>query len=378
MTQAPATGHTWVLVSHALLPNGPADRLASFLRREGLEVGLFAFPLPGGHRFRFTRLWPGDDKPDLNINAQRPVPLWQEAISVIRLTAFALRLRRRTDNSFILIGCDPLAYAEALFIFRLCRVNVKATAVWFVDWSAQRLSGRVSGPLYRWITKYALRHSAVSAAISEEALTAIRQLFAVDLTNDLVVLPNLPLWSGATQFVPWENRPRNVVYLGGLSPVQGVNILLELADSIKQHEITLHIAGDGPSVELIRKATSIHGSNMRFYDLLTDPDDLAAVLNDSRVGLALYDPTYPMHGYIDSLKTKDYLSAGLRVISTRTNDADDDILRHAAFDVTEITNAILTSIDSTLPSSPQSHNLVTSSLQPVAIMITLLEDFTIS
>ena len=125
---------------------------------------------------------------EIDINRDCHTGVWQELVSLGRLARYASRLRRLKSRPLILVGCDPLAYAEARFLFWLFGVNPNASAVWFVDWSAQRLKGRVSGPSYRWITQSSARRADAVLAISKEAAVAISDLVGSDLRRSILVV----------------------------------------------------------------------------------------------------------------------------------------------------------------------------------------------
>jgi len=64
------------------------------------------------------------------------------------------------------------------------------------------------------------------------------------------------------------------------------------------------------------------------------------LLLSARVGLAIYDPDFPMFQFNDPLKERDYLAAGLRVVSTLPRGVEDPRVQRVAYSATAIVQAI--------------------------------------
>jgi hypothetical protein len=73
--------------------------------------------------------------------------------------------------------------------------------------------------------------------------------------------------------------------------------------------------------------------------MVGDAGGLADVLLRARVGWALYDSGFPQYSFGDSLKTKDYLAAGMRVVSTLPQSVDDGIIATAQCSVPAVVEA---------------------------------------
>jgi hypothetical protein len=61
----------------------------------------------------------------------------------------------------------------------------------------------------------------------------------------------------------------------------------------------------------------------------------------ARVGLAIYDPEFPMFEFNDPLKERDYLAAGLRVVSTMPRGVEDPRVQRVAYSATAIVQAVV-------------------------------------
>lgn len=342
----------WVVVTHAMLPNGSSHRFVRALQREGYDVAFCATPLPGASMWRAERMLPGSAVPQVLADKGRPVPLIYEMRAVIDLGQFAWKLANMGYEKVILIGCDPLSFLEAITAFRCSPVRLSASAVWFVDWSAQRLQHPVTAVGYRAISRASMRLANITAAISPAAADALGSLRRS--SRDVVVLPNLPM--PAQRPVPWAQRERVVAYVGGLSEQQGVAILIGAAAVLVKEGVSVHVVGDGPASDLVVAAARLPG--VHFYGLMDDSDELAAIIGKARVGWALYDPDYPMHIFGDSLKIKDYMAAGTRVVSTLPTSLEDGVITAVSYSVVAVVEGTRRALTEPPAFEPSTHELV--------------------
>jgi len=148
-----------------------------------------------------------------------------------------------------------------------------------------------------------------------------------------------------------------VVYLGGLSQPQGVDVLLGAAATLVADEVTLDIIGDGPARQAVEEA-SARLPGVRFHGLVGDADLLAGVLLRARVGWALYDPGFPMHRYNDPLKIKDYLAMGIRIVSTLPTSIDDGVIATAQYGVPALVDATRRALVTAPSFEPSTHPLL--------------------
>jgi len=296
---------------------------------------------------------PGEQIPQILVDEERHVPPMRELRSAVDLTQFAWQLAKSGRREVVLVGCDPVSFLEAAAAFRSAPIRVRATAAWFVDWSAQRLQRRATAAAYRLATRGALRLADVTAAISPQAADAITRIGRP--RRAVVVLANQPLRLGTG--VAWPDRSRSVVYLGGLSQPQGVDLLLGAAAALAADEVTVDIIGDGPARRTVEAAIArLPGT--RFHGLVGDADLLADVLLGARIGWALYDPGFPMHSYNDPLKIKDYLATGMRIVSTLPTSIDDGVIATARYSVPAVVDATRQALVTVPSFEPSTHPLL--------------------
>ena len=358
----------WIVLTHAELPNGAAHRLVGALLRAGSEVGLCAMPLPGASRFRSEQMLPGEPLAAPLVDDPRPVPWRQELRSSLEVARYAWRVARAGRTELVVVGCDPVSFLEGVAAFHTAPVRVRAAAAWFVDWSAQRLQQRSTRAAYLAATHGTLRLADVAAAISPAAAEALSQVGRP--RHEVLVLSNQPLPVGSGP--PWSARRLSVAYLGGLSEHQGAEVLLGAARVLGQEGVAVEIAGGGPAAASV--AAAAQGlSNVRFHGVVDDVGRLARLLHGSRVGWALYDPRFPMHAYNDPLKIKDYLAAGMRVVSTLPTSADGGVVTVAGYSIASVVKATRAALSQPPRFQPWEDPLVLEAEQSLQTFVAAVE-----
>jgi len=355
---------TWVVATHVMLPNGPAHRLVQALLGKGYDVAFCAAPLPGTSRWRAEQMLPGEQAPRVLADEERHVPPTRELRSAAEFSRFAWKLARSGRREVVLVGCDPVSFLEAIAAFRTAPIRVRATAAWFVDWSAQRLQHSATAVAYRLATRGAVRLADVTAAISPQAADAITRVGYS--RRPIMVLANQPLRTGTG--VGWTERPRSVVYVGGLSQPQGVDVLLGAAAALAGDEVTVDIIGDGPANQAVQAGVA-DLPGVRFHGLVGDTRLLGEVLLGARVGWALYDPGFPMHRFNDPLKIKDYLAAGMRIVSTLPTSVDDGVIGTAQCSVPAVVDATRQALMTAPSIEPSNHPLLVDAQESLSAFL---------
>ena len=358
----------WVVVTHADLPNGAAHRLVGALLRAGHEVGLCALPLPGASRYRSERMLPGEPAAASLVDDPRPVPWRQELRNSLDVARFAWRVARGARRELVVVGCDPVSFLEGVAAFHMAPVRIRAAAAWFVDWSAQRLQQRSTRAAYLTATRATLRLADVVATITPASAAALSQVGRP--RHEVLVLANQPLAVGSGP--SWSSRRLSVAYLGGLSDHQGAEVLVGAARALGQEGVAVEIAGGGPAAASVAAAAPSL-PNVRFHGVVEDVGQLAQLLHGSRVGWALYDPRFPMHAYSDSLKIKDYLAAGMRVVSTLPTSVDDGVVNVAGYSLAEVVEATRTALSQAPRFEPSEHPLVLGAGQSLQTFVAAVE-----
>lgn len=315
-------------------------------------------------------MFPESTEPAVLVNRSRSVPWWQEGRSTLSIAHFARTLVEKGRHRAVVVGCDPLSFLQAAAACRLAQLEMVASAVWFVDWSAHRLERLPSATAYRTVSRLALRTADFAAAVTPAAASAIRELSRS--RREITILRNQPLSPKVVH--PWRGRPERVVYVGGLSDHQGLSILLGAAEVLDREGISVAIAGDGPGARHVADAAARLG-HVWFRGLVEDPDELTTLLQRSKVGLALYDPAFAQYRFGDALKIRDYLAAGLRVVSTLPTSVDDGIVSHVHYSIESVVKATRRALTEAPLFHPSGHPLVIEAGDTLKLFLAAVEDY---
>lgn len=113
----------------------------------------------------------------------------------------------------LLVGCNSAFFLEAWEAFRLTRTRIRAAAVWFVDWSEQRLARRLTGAVYLRATRVALDWPQRIATINLG--TSVVQKAPSRQPHDVLVLPSQAFALGSR--LPLVSRRVAVAWVAGAS-----------------------------------------------------------------------------------------------------------------------------------------------------------------
>jgi len=363
----------WIIATHLVLPNGAAHRLFNLLKTKYLLVGFCGVPFPGAQRTRKEFVFPSSAEKYI-FQARKRVSYFSYLNNIFYIFKYARKLKQRNEFPYRVVCCDPLMFLEIKVIFRLANVKTASVTLWFVDWSAQRLDSIISGFAYRLLIKLSGKFSTVIAGISESATAAIKKA----INDDSIVfstVPNIPLQFNESLIPKWENRKSTVVSMSGLLNEQGTSFMDLLSDLLNQVGIELIIIGDGPLASEIR-ALADSRPNVIYLGLIENIEELASHLGKAKVGLALYDPSFPMYSFSDSLKIKDYLSAGLKVVSTLPTSTQDKSIYVCNYDVQSIYESIVCALESEENPNYLNHPLLVEPIKAVEGFIRQVESIT--
>lgn len=293
--------------------------------------------------------------------------------NVYYIFQYARKLKTTTDVTYSVVCCDPLMFLQIKAIFRLVNVRTASVTLWFVDWSAQRLNSRISGFTYRLLTKLSGKCSTIVAGISESATVEIRSV----INNDSIIfltVPNIPILFNEDLIPNWANRGPAVVSMSGLLNEQGTSFMGALSELLNEIGVDLIIIGDGPQANEIKSIAKSY-SNVIYLGLIEKVAELAFYLGKAKVGLALYDPMFPMYSFNDPLKIKDYLSAGLKVVSTLPRSTQDKSIYVSNYDAQSIYESIVSALESEEIPDHCNHPLLIGSNKAVEEFIRQIESF---
>lgn len=348
----------FVVVTHALLPNGPAQRLVATLESKGHQVSLCALPMLGSDRTRMELHVTGAPELTCSVDLDSPVPWSRLPQNALDLRRFLRTLERRGWKAGPLIACDALAFLLASMM-AVGTMRLRPRVVYFVDFSPQRLERRLEAIAYKTVNRWATSLADAAATITEEARRGFSSIIGEKAASAMYILPNLPMAIG--NGVPWGARPMRVVSLGGLRSEHGAGLLPETimrSRELAGSDIEFEIVGKGPEYsKLVRQCQGLRG--VSFHGTVESVSDIGALLGSARVGLALYDPSFPMFAYNSPLKIRDYLAAGMRVVTTWPPAKEDGTVLPVAYTADAVSRGVVRALTQEQAGSPDRHELVT-------------------
>lgn len=233
----------------------------------------------------------------------------------------ALRVGGEYD---LFIGLEAINLLAGLFLKKIGKVK---TVVYYVsDYSPTRFGKTLFNSLYLALDRFCVKHADftwdVSPAMKKGRIEA--GLSEQDMKRVLHV-PN-GLFPSQIKSLPVSKRILNsLIYMGALYPEFGSDLAIRALGEIKKKipDATLHIIGGGDGLERLKnlvKKLNLEKSVV-LYGFVEDNSEMAKIVRNLYLGLAPYrtgDSSSRWYGwYGDSGKIRQYLAAGLPVVTTQ-------------------------------------------------------------
>ena len=249
-----------------------------------------------------------------------PMPRLPQAIAyMVGVFHSVLYYRRRRFD--VCVAVNPLNFLSAY----LLKVSGCAKLIVFysADYSPLRTRNRLLNYFYHVLDRFAATHSDASWNVSLEICEIRNKQGAKDVRH----IPNAPRISQFTRQESAASNPFILVYtfpkFSG-NTVQSNHMLQSLLDNFSSLRrelplLRLRLIGLGDFQPLLRPLVR-NESDLTYIDFMDvrQRDTLIQLLCDSSIGLALYDLSGGASHlrYGDSMKIREYLAAGLPVITT--------------------------------------------------------------
>lgn len=237
-----------------------------------------------------------------------------------------------SGKSELFVGADPLnALAGNILVFI---GKVDKTIFLSADFSLQRFPSKIMSQIYILLDKAAMFWSAQTWSVSKRIVDYRKKQRLADAKNK--ILPNAPFFDDVKRLPYKDIHKHDLVLVSALK--KGIVPFTLLIDAIEQlskrvTDVRLLIIGDGPEGKVLRDYVSKKKLDycVKFYGALSH-DDMFSVLVKSAVGIAVYEESDGKHFryFSDSMRTRDYLAAGLPVFFSGPSSIGSEILERDA------------------------------------------------
>ncbi len=221
------------------------------------------------------------------------------------------------------IALNPLNFLACYFLAKLGRIS--HTVFYAADYSHSRFSSQLLNKIYARCDAFAARHADQVWSVSS-TICAVRTRQNVSIERNLHI-PNSPLLAEFTvPFTGTKKRDEIVYVFGTVSKVSDLfsnhhfDLLLDAVKDIIQGHTHLHVSliGRGDMAHLFAPIISERTleNHVSYYDI-TDRAKYIDALRSAAIGVAFYNMSGADHlKYGDSMKIREYIAAGLPVITT--------------------------------------------------------------
>lgn len=145
------------------------------------------------------------------------------------------------------------------------------------------------------------------------ATPTIRDKFA-EWHSNVIDINNYPVPEELTNDIPYQDRPLNITYVGGISVIRGIREIVKAMDLSKK-DVHLKIAGNFISTSLRQEIIQYKGWEKVDELGFLNRGEVKSLLSQSRLGLVTLLPAV---NYLDSLPVKmfEYMAAGIPVVAS--------------------------------------------------------------
>lgn len=319
-----------IIVSHVLTSVPAADLEEYFLKRKIKNLFFIGHPLfyradrPGSH----YRIYKNGSLSKTKVFKPIRLPSFiQYAVDTITTIIWVLLSNKKWD---LIISLDNLNTIAALFLKKIGLV--KKVVYYTIDFTPKRFNNNLLNNIYHYLDKFCVENADMTWNVSPRMAEGREKIRGMNrgIYNKQVTVP-IGIWFGRFKKLPFNKKNKNtLVYAGGLSPHQGIQLVLDavpiIIKSIPDFKFIIIGMGDYET-ELKKKIVSLKIQEyINFLGYIEKHEDVEKILSNCRIAVAMYSKELSKWSYYaDPSKIKTYLASGLPVITTNLTHIASDL-----------------------------------------------------
>lgn len=235
----------------------------------------------------------------------------------------------------IFVGVDPLNALAGLILRFIGRT--KLVVYFSVDYAISRFRVSILDFVYRML-------DIICAKKANEVWNVSKRIYEMRKRQNLdeskiIYVPNSPEF-GTFKILPYSKvRKSRIVIVANLTESIPFELIVEALKIVKKRvpDVNLDVIGDGSAYLRFVKLVEQNDMKETVHFLgYMNHKKLEQELGSYTVGLAIYSGKDPWNYYRDSLKIREYLAAGIPVITDPSHSASEDIRTAVAGEVVSL------------------------------------------
>ncbi|MDQ5951823.1 MAG: hypothetical protein QG639_1104 [Patescibacteria group bacterium] len=219
--------------------------------------------------------------------------------------------------------CVALDNLNALTAIILRSIGKVQKAIYYtIDFTPTRFPNALINNVYHFLDRLAVSYADITWNVSDQIRQGrrkVRKMVGKNYERQITV--PIGVWLTKPNNTKSKRKKYSLVYAGGLSPHQGIQLVISTLPLLKKDfpELTLTIIGKGSyEIELRELAKKLDVENMiKWLGYYDNHHSVIKELQKHQIALALYNPKLSLWSqYADPSKIKSYLACGLPVITT--------------------------------------------------------------
>lgn len=224
------------------------------------------------------------------------------------------------NNWDVCIALDNLNTLSAI-ILKKCSC-IKNVVYYTIDFTPRRFANRFINNLYHFLDRLAVQEADTTWNVSDQIKLGRKLHKGMNEKEfDRQITVPIGVWLEDIKKMKTNRKDFSLVYAGGLSPHQGLDLIIKSLPELKKiyPQITLSIIGKGSQegeLKELAKELKVEES-IHWLGYFPSHKTVLTELQKYKIALALYNPHLSLWSqYADPSKIKSYLACGLPVITT--------------------------------------------------------------